>query len=254
MKIGEVYSRNDLKERFDFKLGSRGTGIYHHKLDDSIWLFVTETKSEDQTKYRDKLEGDRLCWQGQENQDIYNIRVINHKKDGRKIHLLYREYEKEYKNSGFRYEGEFIILDYERNNSENYNLVEVVFVKEKAEQIIPDINELDYSAYEGRRTKSESAHYRYERDPKLRRLKIKEFLTKYGSIHCEICSFNFEVRYGERGREYIECHHTIPVTEMKGKHLTHISELILLCSNCHRMIHRKKPWLSPDELREILEK
>lgn len=119
---------------------------------------------------------------------------------------------------------------------------------------IPDIDEIEFTAKEGRRTKSESAHYKYERNSKLRRVKIKDFLTKYGSVHCEICSFNFKVKYGERGREYIECHHTIPVSEMKGEHVTNISELVLLCSNCHRMIHRKKPWLNTNELREILKK
>jgi len=117
-----------------------------------------------------------------------------------------------------------------------------------------DVDEIEYTAKEGKRTKSESAHYRYERDPKLRELKIKEFLTNYDSIHCEICSFDFEAKYGERGREYIECHHTIPVSEMKENHISKTSELILLCSNCHRMVHRKKPWLAPDELRRIVKK
>jgi 5-methylcytosine-specific restriction protein A len=26
----------------------------------------------------------------------------------------------------------------------------------------------------------------------------------------------------------------------------------LLCSNCHHMIHRKPPWPTPSELREII--
>lgn len=134
MKIGEIYSRINLKENFNFKIYHPYSGIYHHKENDSLWLFVTEMKSENQTNYKDKLDGDILEWQGQENQDFYNIRVINHKKDGRKVHLLYREREKEYKNSAFRYEGEFTILSHKRNNTNNYNLVEAVFVRKESEQ------------------------------------------------------------------------------------------------------------------------
>jgi 5-methylcytosine-specific restriction protein A len=26
----------------------------------------------------------------------------------------------------------------------------------------------------------------------------------------------------------------------------------LICSNCHRMIHRRAPWLKPEELRELI--
>jgi 5-methylcytosine-specific restriction protein A len=154
----------------------------------------------------------------------------------------------------------------ERKGMENYGKTdEEVWKKYQTGELLPevleniksdvlDVDEIEYTAKEGKRTKSESAHYRYERDPKLRKLKIKEFLTNYDTIHCEICGFDFEAKYGERGREYIECHHTIPVSEMKESHISKISELILLCSNCHRMVHRKKPWLAPDELRNIVKK
>ena len=29
--------------------------------------------------------------------------------------------------------------------------------------------------------------------------------------------------------------------------------LALLCANCHRMIHRRSPWLSVDELKSVLD-
>ncbi|MDJ1631928.1 hypothetical protein QNN00_22945 [Bacillus velezensis] len=31
-----------------------------------------------------------------------------------------------------------------------------------------------------------------------------------------------------------------------------MSDLILVCSNCHRMLHRKRPWPTIKELRQIL--
>ncbi|MDP6032209.1 MAG: HNH endonuclease [Alphaproteobacteria bacterium] len=33
---------------------------------------------------------------------------------------------------------------------------------------------------------------------------------------------------------------------------TKLSDLVLLCSNCHRMVHRKRPWLTVRELRELI--
>jgi 5-methylcytosine-specific restriction protein A len=31
-----------------------------------------------------------------------------------------------------------------------------------------------------------------------------------------------------------------------------IDDLALLCSNCHRMTHRKPPWPTPSQLRDIM--
>ena len=64
-------------------------------------------------------------------------------------------------------------------------------------------------------------------------------------------SFDFEKNYGDIGADFIEAHHTIPVSEMKENHMTSSEDFILLCSNCHRMIHKKEPWLSKDNLSEL---
>jgi 5-methylcytosine-specific restriction enzyme A len=37
-----------------------------------------------------------------------------------------------------------------------------------------------------------------------------------------------------------------------GERRNRIDDLALICANCHRMIHRVAPWLSPDELRAAL--
>ena len=69
---------------------------------------------------------------------------------------------------------------------------------------------------------------------------------------CEACGFDFEQVYGEHGKGFIECHHTKPVSELKAGEKTKLSDLALVCSNCHRMIHRRRPWLSVSELGELL--
>lgn len=72
------------------------------------------------------------------------------------------------------------------------------------------------------------------------------------SLDCEVCGFNFIKAYGEVGRDYIECHHTKPVSELEVDGKTKIKDLALVCANCHRMLHRKRPWLSINQLKSLL--
>lgn len=71
-------------------------------------------------------------------------------------------------------------------------------------------------------------------------------------LFCEVCGFDFAARYGPIGEDYIEAHHTIPVSELTEESVTRIKDLAIVCSNCHRMLHRRRPWLTMDELRQIL--
>lgn len=90
----------------------------------------------------------------------------------------------------------------------------------------------------------------YERDRKNRRLAIKLHGTK-----CEICGFDFEQVYGERGKGFIEVHHIKPLYENQNEVIINPEEdLICVCSNCHRMFHRKKDKVpTPKELKKELE-
>ncbi|MEA2118122.1 HNH endonuclease [Halovibrio sp. HP20-50] len=58
--------------------------------------------------------------------------------------------------------------------------------------------------------------------------------------------------YGTHGEGFIECHHIQPLYTLDAESKTKISDLALLCSNCHRMVHAKRPWLSVDQLQELL--
>lgn len=105
------------------------------------------------------------------------------------------------------------------------------------------------SAPEGRLL--ERRHYARERNPKLRARKIASFLRTHPRVICEVCGFDFEATYGPRGSRYTECHHVVPL-HASGETTTRLTDLVLLCSNCHRMIHRGRLWLTPDELRGLL--
>jgi 5-methylcytosine-specific restriction enzyme A len=95
--------------------------------------------------------------------------------------------------------------------------------------------------------------HRYrERNSSLIRKKKKKVIEQKGKLKCEVCSFDFKDKYGELGEGFAECHHTIPVSELKDNQKTTLSDLSILCANCHRMIHRSKPMLSVPELKNQL--
>jgi 5-methylcytosine-specific restriction enzyme A len=113
-----------------------------------------------------------------------------------------------------------------------------------------DVDELDdEEATEGRLL--ERRHFARERDRRLRAKKIEQHRKTHSSLACEVCGFDFEANYGERGEGYIECHHVVPL-HTSAERTTKLSDLILICANCHRMIHRKNPWLKPEQLRELV--
>jgi 5-methylcytosine-specific restriction protein A len=91
-------------------------------------------------------------------------------------------------------------------------------------------------------------HLRRERSPRLRKAKIVQVKKQGKSIACEVCDFDFGQRYGPIGDDYIEVHHVLPL-HASGPTQTRLQDLALLCANCHRMIHRTKPWLTPASLK-----
>ena len=94
-------------------------------------------------------------------------------------------------------------------------------------------------------------HKTRERNPEIIKKKKKEFLNEHGKLFCEVCNFDFHQTYGSRGNGFIECHHNIPLHDSERERITKTRDLSLLCSNCHRMIHRKKKWLTVQQLKDI---
>lgn len=100
----------------------------------------------------------------------------------------------------------------------------------------------------------ERIHKNRERSSKLIETAKLNFKKKHGRLFCEICEFDFEKKYGAIGKSFIEAHHTIPVSEMNANHVTKIEDIALLCSNCHSMVHKKRPWLTMKKLKSLIKK
>ncbi|WP_320151031.1 HNH endonuclease [uncultured Tolumonas sp.] len=105
--------------------------------------------------------------------------------------------------------------------------------------------EIEHQYEEGARQLREALYFK--RNTKL----VMEAKNHYGYI-CQSCGFNFKETYGELGANYIECHHKNPLSERDTELYSTISDIDILCSNCHRMIHRKKPALKIDELKSMI--
>lgn len=115
-------------------------------------------------------------------------------------------------------------------------------------QDVIDHSQDDY--IEGKRKKRES--YFFVRNPKL----AKQVKEQRGYV-CEACGFDFKLKYGDRGEKYIECHHENPLSERSEKEWnenlnTSVNDVKLLCSNCHRMIHRTRPAMKFEDLKKII--
>lgn len=61
-----------------------------------------------------------------------------------------------------------------------------------------------------------------------------------GKLKCEVpgCGFDFEAVYGELGRDYAQVHHLNPLGDRTTPTQTKLTDLAVVCANCHAMIHR----------------
>lgn len=94
-------------------------------------------------------------------------------------------------------------------------------------------------------------HRTRERDRSLIQRKKKQAAKSRVGVRCEVCDFNFEKVYGEHGSGYIECHHKVPLSQTNTTK-TKLNDLSLVCANCHRMLHRGKPWPSVEQLKIMI--
>ncbi|MFC3199880.1 HNH endonuclease [Parapedobacter deserti] len=115
-------------------------------------------------------------------------------------------------------------------------LAQEELVEELKAPIVGDEEEDQYSAPEGRLLYK--LHRYRERNRILVDKKKKEYWKKHRSLACELCTFDFEKTYGDVGRGFIECHHRTPLSELTPDTKTTLNDLMLICSNCHRMVHR----------------
>ncbi len=82
-------------------------------------------------------------------------------------------------------------------------------------------------------------HYARERCRQLVIRKKQDFASRNaGRVFCEVCGFDFVQHYPPALAEgFIEAHHLSPLFTREEPRRTTLDDLLLVCSNCHRMIH-----------------
>ena len=73
---------------------------------------------------------------------------------------------------------------------------------------------------------------------------------------CEFMErFDFGQKYGELGKGYIEVHHIKPLATLEQEVVINPeTDLICVCANCHRMLHRFKNYIvTVEELKYIVD-
>ncbi|MCT7970413.1 DUF3578 domain-containing protein [Laspinema sp. D1] len=123
--------------------------------------------------------------------------------------------------------------------------------EELVEHKISDNQELDSVSEEF--WSEDLTKYRIHRQVERNQSLSKRAKEIHGYI-CKACQFDFEAHYGTIGHHYIEAHHIVPISSLsKTKvQLDPCKDFTVLCSNCHRMIHRIKPTPTLEQFKKLI--
>ncbi|HET8940704.1 MAG TPA: HNH endonuclease [Rudaea sp.] len=96
-----------------------------------------------------------------------------------------------------------------------------------------------------------AAHTRLERSSALVAALKKDRMARHnGRLPCEVCGFDFLENYGPIGAGFAEAHHKISLAESpEGGRIASLADLAVVCSNCHRMLHRHPEYPNIESLR-----
>lgn len=249
---GEEYERPYLAKLWGYQdWHAIGRGIVTPKEHNLIILFVTQEKQKSLTQYQDHFEGERLIMEGEMGHGT-DQKLVDSVNGPERIYLFFRERH----HRPFIYYGEIYLEDYELRTDEpsifyfgtsrSLAMANSAILTEKTATGI--IDESFVSDVEGHRRIQ--THVRYERSPKNRAKAIEIHGTT-----CKACGFEFNKFYGrDLARDFIEVHHLDSITS-SVRVIDPENDLVPLCANCHRMVHRKRgAILSVDDLIKAIRK
>jgi len=132
--------------------------------------------------------------------------------------------------------------------------------KEVAELILQHVTEAPLSSYdEGEPQFAEgmvftTMHKRTERNRGVRRA-LMASRRRTGGLRCDACSITNPTATNSFDDAIFEAHHLIPLSTT-GERKTTVSDVALLCANCHRLMHRlianSGKWASVEDLRHAI--
>ncbi|HPS87279.1 MAG TPA: HNH endonuclease [Spirochaetota bacterium] len=190
---------------------------------------------------------------GSESQQVLKKYFIKLERDSQEYNLLHKKLESFMKSMGKQISMKTISgtggIYIPKSELDSKLIIDQKLLNQVTKDIDSINNENNESFVEG--DKKEKLISFYERNPSLRAKAIE-----IHGLSCQVCNFNFEESYGSLGENYIEVHHLTPMSSLVSeKEIDPEKDLAVLCSNCHRMIHRvRNNILSPDDLKNLLNK
>ena len=244
-EIGQEYSREDVRGALGlsrkFRGGTWSTGVVSH--DGEFFIFAgVGVPGRTGHDYDNGWIGEHFRWYHRTGSRVDWPSVQELLRPGNSIHLFSRSADRE----PFEYHGYAIPVEI----AENSTPVEIVLAMTS---LPPQAEDFGVTSLQARSTYEEGNPRRvevtiYERDPKAR----QKCIDHHGPI-CVACRLEFENRYGDLGKGYIQVHHLVPVSKWGEKYtLDPIKDLCPICPNCHAMVHRRNPPYSVEYVRAIL--
>lgn len=245
-KVDESYTRKQVFAIIGIEEPTGGpwfTGYTQHGPD---WFIFCGVGASGRTghDYGNHFEGDRLVWYGKGPSKIEHATIQDLLSPAGRVYLFYREEDRD----PFRFAG--IASPVEHSDETPVRIVWRFDAPGSGVMPTQLANELDEDEVttvpEGaRRTITVNV---YERDPSAR-LKC---IARWGAV-CAVCRFDFGKVFGALGEGFIHVHHKRPLGEVGQQYmLDPIIDLEPVCPNCHAMLHRQRPALSTDDLRQLL--
>lgn len=107
----------------------------------------------------------------------------------------------------------------------------------------PDLDQMSF--FEG------SILYQYHRH-----IEIETDADRFEHLprECSICGFVFGQAFGELGEGFIEFHYFRPPVEYENGLEVRDEDFGSVCSNCHRMLHRRRHWLVKAERVRLIQR
>lgn len=243
LQVGQEYSRQQLAAIWQYRAYQAiARGVVTPAGHASIILFVTREKQDSAQKYEDRLEGNRLYWEGPTDH-FAEERILNVHNSGDEIHLFYRDRH----HSNFRYHGQLRLLDAILRVASPSAFV-FALVSGASTSTVPGVNSgkqsigiprlRERSLDELRRLafSQESA----AQDASVRKVKsysrskaIKDYVLLRAAGRCEGCGEPAPF-LKPTGSPYLEPHH---VQRRSDNGLDHPLWVIALCPNCHARVH-----------------
>ena len=82
-------------------------------------------------------------------------------------------------------------------------------------------------------------HLRIERNRKVVDDAKAKWFVADPTMPCCVCGMSFLETYGKIGERFIEAHHKEPIASVEQPKVPSVDDLVPVCANCHRMLHRK---------------